>query len=125
MVFFWCDRDRLNRQLGACDGRPQIVLTVDTKPLLARHAERVALTPFNSGNARRKPAIRGRATFVPYATWLASAWRSEAEAMGVRERPSSHAPVELTVADALRDVAELIVDIEHVHPGGSCHERNV
>jgi Family of unknown function (DUF7002) len=115
MVFFWCDRDRLNRQLGACGGLPQIVLTLDTRPLLVRHARRVALTPFNTGNARRKPAIRGRATFVPYAIWLASAWRSEAEAMGVRERPSGHAPVEFTVAGALRDVTELIVDIEYLH----------
>ena len=59
MLFFWCDRERLNRQLKACGGRPQVVLTLDTKRLLARHADRVALTPFNTGNARRKPAIRG------------------------------------------------------------------
>ena len=119
LVFFWCDRDRLNRQLGACNGRAQIVLTVDTKQLLARHARHVALTPFNTGNARRKPAIRGQATFVPYSTWVESAWRSEAEMLGIRERPSRHAPVELTVADAVRDVAQFIVDVEHVgadHP---------
>jgi len=114
LVFFWCDRDRLNRQLGACNGRAQIVLTVDTKQLLARHARRVALTPFNTGNARRKPAIRGQATFVPYATWVESAWRSEAEMLGILERPSSHAPVELTVAAAVRDVAEFILGVEHV-----------
>lgn len=124
MVFFWCDRDRLNRQLSACGERPQIVLTLDTKRLLARHAQRVAMTPFNTGNARRKPAIRGRATFVPYTIWLASAWRSEAEALGVRERPSSHAPVELTVAGALRDVAEFISNIEHVHVDGSPRAHN-
>ena len=119
MVFFWCDRDRLTRQLGACGGRPQIVLTLDTKRLLARHAPQVALTPFNTGNARRKPAIRGRATFVPFATWLASAWRSEAEALGVRERPSNHPPVELTVADAVPDVAEFISKVEHVRGASS------
>jgi hypothetical protein len=44
--------------------------------------------------------------------------------MGVRERPSGHAPVEFTVAGALRDVTELIVDIEHLHPDRSSHERN-
>ena len=49
MLFFWCDRERLNRQLKACGGRPQVVLTLDTKRLLARHADRVALTPFNTG----------------------------------------------------------------------------
>jgi len=114
-VFFWCSRDRLDRQLGACTKRPQIVLTLDTQRLLARHAQRVALTPFNTGNARRKPAIRGQATFVPYARWLESAWRSEADSLGVGERPSHHAPVELTVAGAVRDVAEFITEIEHVH----------
>jgi hypothetical protein len=118
MVFFWCDRDRLNRQLNACGGRPQVVLTLDTNQLLARHADSVALTPFNTGNARRKPAIRGRATFVPYSAWLASAWRSEAQALGIRERPSTHPPAELTVARCVRDVAQLMVGIEYV-PSGS------
>jgi hypothetical protein len=117
MVFFWCDRDRLNRQLGACGERPQIVLTLDTKRLLDRHAGRVAVAPFNTGNARRKPATRGRVTFVPYAIWLGSAWRSEAEGLGIRERPSSHAPVELTVAGAVPDVADFIVAVEPVHVG--------
>ena len=123
MVFFWCDRDRLNRQLGACGGRPQIVLTLDTKRLLVRHAQRAAITPFNTGNARRKPAIRGRATFVPYAIWVASAWRSEAEALGVRERPSNHAPVELTVAGAVRDVADFILNVEHLQVDGLLHGK--
>jgi hypothetical protein len=122
MVFFWCDRERLNRQLRACGGRPQIVLTLDTKQLLARYAERVALTPFNTGNARRKPAIRGRATFVPYLTWLASGWRSEAEALGVRLRLCSHSPVELTVVGAVPDATEFTVGIEHVRSDNSFHE---
>ena len=117
MLFFWCDRERLNRQLKACGGRPQVVLTLDTKRLLARHADRVALTPFNTGNARRKPAIRGRATFVPYPVWFASAWRSEAEGLGIRERPPSHSPVELTVEGSVRDAAEFTVGIEHVRSG--------
>jgi hypothetical protein len=114
MVFFWCDRDRLNRQLRACGGRPQVVLTLDAEQLLARHADRISLTPFNTGHARRKPAIRGRATFVPYSIWLASAWRSEAEALGLRERPSSHPPVELTVAGSVRDAAEFTVGVQPV-----------
>ena len=114
MVFFWCDRERLDRQLRACGRRPQIVLTLETKQLLARYAERVALTPFNTGHARRKPAIRGRATFVPYSVWLASGWSSEAEALGARQRLSNHPPVELTVANAVPDAAEFTVGIEHV-----------
>ncbi|SRR5579884_231502 len=63
-VFFWCDPERFNRQYRACGERPQIALTLDTERLLSRHGGRVALTPFNTGNTRRKPAIRGRTTFV-------------------------------------------------------------
>lgn len=121
MVFFWCDRDRLNRQLGACDGRPQIVLTLNTKALLAQHGRHAMLTPFNTGNARRKAAIRGHATFVPYVSWLVSGWRSEAEALGLRQRPSSHAPVELTVADAVPDVTKFIINIEHLQTDRASH----
>ena len=116
MVFFWCDRGRLERMLRACGRRPQILLIIDTKQLLARHAAAAFVTPFNTGNARRQPAIRGRATFVPYATWLESAWRSEAKGVGVRERPARHAPVELTIAGAVPNVAELIVSVETFEP---------
>jgi hypothetical protein len=38
MVFFWCDRVRLNRQLGACGGLPQIVLTRPSRPACRAHA---------------------------------------------------------------------------------------
>lgn len=112
-VFFWCSRDRLNRQLRACNNRPQVILTLDTQRLVARHAQGITLTPFNTGNARRKPAIRGQATFVPFHIWLESAWRSEAESLGVSERPSSHPPVELTVEGGVRDVTEFITEIEY------------
>jgi hypothetical protein len=123
-VFFWCDPERLNRQHRACGERPQIALTLDTERLLSRHGDRVALTPFNTGNARRKPAIRGRATFVPYSAWLASGWRSEADGLGVSRRPFSHPPVELTVADAVPDAAEFIVAIEYLRPGDVFQYRN-
>ncbi len=85
-VFFWLDPDRLNRQRRACDARPQVVLVVDTQRLLARHAEKVALSPFNTGNTRRKPAARGRSTFVPYAVWSESGLSSEAAGLGTRAR---------------------------------------
>jgi hypothetical protein len=84
-VFFWLDPDRLNRQRAACGPRPQVVLTIDAAALVAAHRERVAVTPINTGNARRRPARRGAATFVPYAAWAESGWASEAAALGVRD----------------------------------------
>src|SRR5919106_3425602 len=44
-VFFWLDPNRLNRQRRACEPRTQVVLVVDTQRLLARYAERMALSP--------------------------------------------------------------------------------
>jgi hypothetical protein len=116
-VFFWFDVDRLNRQRRACEPRPQIVLVVDTERLLSRHAERIALSPFNSGNARRKPAMRGKATFVPYEKWLESGWSSEAIGLGIRRRAASHRPVELTVEGAIPDIMECLVNVQRLAPG--------
>jgi uncharacterized protein DUF7002 len=76
-VFFWLDPDRLNRQRAACEPRPQVVLTVATAALVARYSKQLEITPINTGNARRQPARRGAATFVPYSAWIKSGWASE------------------------------------------------
>jgi hypothetical protein len=116
-VFFWLDVDRLNRQRGACEPRPQVVLEVDTERLLAQHAERIALSPINTGNARRWPAKRGRSTFVPYWIWVESGWSSETEGQGTRSCGRSHRPVELTVADAVSDIMNFVVRVHRIGPG--------
>jgi hypothetical protein len=116
-VFFWFDTERLNRQRRACGASAQIVVVIDAPAMLARHGGRATLTAFNTGNARRKPAPRGRATFVPYADWLESRWASEAAALGIRPRPRSHAPVEAAILDAVADVADFVVDIHRLAPG--------
>src|SRR5258708_2971089 len=81
-VFFWLDPARLNRQRAACDPRPQVVLTVDASKLVAAYAEKIALTPINTGNARRRPARRGAATLVPYPAWVTSPWARAAASLG-------------------------------------------
>jgi hypothetical protein len=116
-VFFWLDPDRLDRQRNACGARPQMVLVVHSERLLSRHAERVGLSPINTGNARRNPAVRGRSTFVSYKQWLKSGWSSEAAGLGTRERAKNHRPVELTVEFAVRDIAEYIVSIQRLESG--------
>ena len=89
-------------------------MIIDAGRLLAAHGHRAHLSPFNTGNARRRPAIRGRASFVPYATWLESRWASEAAALGSRPRPASHRPVELTIGDGLPDVMDFVVSLSHL-----------
>lgn len=116
-VFFWIDIERLNRHRRACGTLAQVVMIVDVEQLLMRYATRIALTPINTGNARRQPARRARHTFVPYTTWLESGWRIEAEALGTTLRSPSHRPVELTVADAVPDVMDFVVDVQWLEVG--------
>ena len=117
-VFFWLDPDRLNRQRRAGGLQwPALVMIVDAERLLRQYATRAAVTPFNTGNARRKPAQRGNASFVPYAAWQESAWTSEASLLGKAPRPASHVPVELAIADAVPDVMRFVADVRELQPG--------
>ena len=116
-VFFWLDPRRLNRQRRACGSSPQIVLTVDAHRLLSTYARRAALTPFNTGNARRSPARRGRETFVPFDKWRESGWSWEAAALQTALRSPSHPPVELAIADGVEDVLDFVVDVRRLDAG--------
>jgi len=116
-VFFWFDIERLNRQRRACGSFPQVVLKIATDRLLDRYAPQAALTPINTGNARRKPALRGAATFVPYSVWAETAWLSEAQALSIRPRPRSRPPVELAVTDSVPDVMDFVVSVRKLAPG--------
>jgi len=51
-TFFWADRVGLNRLLGAVEYRQRshYVITVDAQRLIDRHADRVTLSPINSGS---------------------------------------------------------------------------
>ncbi|GHO46163.1 DUF7002 family protein [Ktedonospora formicarum] len=115
-IFFWLDPERLNRHRAACKARPQVVLTVDANRLISAYAERISLTPINTGNARRLPAKRGAATFVPYASWEASSWASEAASLGTPLRSRSHAPVELTITSSIPNIMQFVLDIQELAP---------
>ncbi|MEV8639178.1 hypothetical protein AB0395_46725 [Streptosporangium sp. NPDC051023] len=116
-VFFWLDPARLNRQRAAYGSRPQVVLTLDTVGLVADYGDRAAVSPINSGNARRRPARRGAATFVPYTEWVRSGWASEAVALGIRERRRSHPPTELTVMGAIPNAMQYVTAISRLAAG--------
>ena len=122
-VFFWLDVDRLNRQKAACEPRPQVVMAVNTAALVAAYEDRVAVTPINTGNARRKPARRGVATFVPFAEWVRSGWASEAAAFDIPSRRKSHQPVELTIIDAVPDIMRFVVETVALPSGRSFEAR--
>ena len=114
-VFFWFDPGRLDRQRRAGGASPRaVVMTVDAERLLAVHGTRAALSAINTGNARRKPAPRGRQSFVSYAAWLDSRWASEAAALGTRPRAPSHPPAELTVEDSVPDAMDFVLSLRHL-----------
>ena len=114
-VFFWFDPGRLDRQRRAGAASPRaVVMTVDAERLLAAHGARAALSAINTGNARRKPALRGRQSFVPYAAWLDGRWASEAAALGTRPRAASHPPAELTVEEGVPDAMDFVLSLRHL-----------
>lgn len=115
-VFFWFDPERLNRQRRACSRFPQVVLRIATDRLLRLYATQTALAPINTGNARRKAARRGAATFVPYSVWADSAWLSEAQELRTRARPRKHPPVELTITDSVPDVMDFVLSVQCLAP---------
>ena len=115
-VYFWTSFRRLQRHRAACLDRAQVILFVDTQKLLAKHSDEAEVTPFNSGNARRLAAKRGHRTFVPYATWLDSAWRHEMRPDSP-VRPANHRPVELVVRDRVADIVAATSHVAHLPAG--------
>jgi len=85
--------------------------------LVAHHSDRIALSRINTGNARRRPATRGRSTFVPYRTWAESGWISEGGRLGLPAKRPNHPPVELTVAEGVTDIMRFVVGVHHLGPG--------
>ena len=108
-VFFWLDPSRAYRQRKACGPSPQIMLTLDACRLLEDYAFAAAVTPFNTGNARRKAVSRGLSTFVPYKDWRTSGWSSE-RGPGLTPRAVSHRPVELVIADAVPNAMDYVIE---------------
>jgi hypothetical protein len=100
-VFFWVEWKRLLKLLGAraYRDRPHLVLEVDTAVLLERHAERVSLSPINSGATfALGPAPRGPNTF-----------------RRIAEHPEDRSIVELSVDYAVPDAADFVLSVSRWH----------
>ncbi len=109
-VFFWADAGGLSRLANARANRarPFDVLVVDTLRLARAYAERIELSPINSGATLRKPARRGRATFTPLLALSYADWR--------RKRGQRDRILEVTVPDGVPDIAHYVVDVRRVDP---------
>jgi hypothetical protein len=115
-VFFWLDRMRLDRQRLACGASLQIALVLNASRLLMNYGSVATVTPINTGNALRSAAPRNLTTFVPYRRWLIDGWAYE-DIPSARQRPKSHHPVELTIADAVPDIMDYVVAAVPLHAG--------
>jgi len=109
-VFFWSDESGLQRLLGARlnRGRPREVLVFDTLALVAAHADRVEISPINSGATIRRPARRGLATFTPLDAMTYAAWR--------RRRGRLDRIVEVVVRGGVADIRRYLLDRRTVAP---------
>jgi len=114
-VFFWTSKSRLTRLLEAREyrSRRQLVLTVRTAALLERHAERVLLSPMNSGATKPFPHPRGRDTFLPMADYPLSNWK--------KKRPRGEWVVELLVRHGVSDIVDFLERAEYL--GGDLPEE--
>lgn len=114
-VFFWLDEPHLETLLGAGAYRDSAhdVLQVDTASLLDRHADRVTLSPINSGSTIYKPRPRGSGTFMPIADYP---FEERRRARG------KDAIVELAVDHSVPDILEVLVRVERRRAGGQTGE---
>jgi hypothetical protein len=104
-VFFWLRKERLERLLTAraYRDRTHAVLTLRTEGLVSRHAERIRLSPINSGATKPMPAPRGRATFSAIEEYAFDVWRAK--------RGQRDAVVELAVEYSVPDAKDLVVEV--------------
>lgn len=109
-VFFWADADGLARLLGARmnRGRTREVLAFNTLGLVRAHAERVEISPINSGATIRKPARRGLATFTPLLAKGYAEWQ--------RQRGGRDRVLEVVIRGGVPDIARHLVGIQAAGP---------
>ena len=109
-VFFWADANGLGRLLTARMNRTRSrqILVFDTLGLARAHADRVEISPINSGATIRKPARRGLTTFTPILAKSYDAWR--------RQRGQRDRIVEVTIRGGVPDIARYLVDIQTSTP---------
>jgi hypothetical protein len=105
-AFFWVTEARVRTLLGARLYRNQehTILTIDTASLLVPHADRVTLSPINSGNTLYNPPSRGHHTFRTINDYPFEERR--------RRRGLANALVELAVDYSVPDLLDHVVTVE-------------
>ena len=106
-TFFWLHSERLSILLNAkaYRDRSHCVITVDTRQLVQRHADRVTLCPINSGSTIYDPPPRNGNSFYKIADYPFDERR--------RTRGRKGAIAELVVEYSVPDIRKMVVSVEH------------
>nr|WP_137831577.1 hypothetical protein [Methylobacterium sp. L1A1] len=101
-VFFWLSRKRVQTLLAGRAYRDHAheVLEIEAAPFVAAYADRIELSPINSGATGQFPAPRGADTFLPLDAYPYAQWR--------RKRSRGERVVELTVPGSVPDIARFV-----------------
>jgi hypothetical protein len=110
-VFFWPTRKKLAGLANALlnQGRRKVVLEIDTLSLARAHADRMDLSPFNTGSATRRPARRGLGTYTPLGALRYADWQ--------KKRGGRDTIVEVTVRGPIPDLTTHLRSVEPVGSG--------
>lgn len=110
-VFFWVDRSRVERLLGARAYRHSrhALIVARTRDVLDRHHGNTVLSPINTGATKPMPHPRGKDCFVPLAAYPFASWN--------QKRKGRDAVVELAVRGGVEDVMELLEGVWIVGAG--------
>jgi hypothetical protein len=106
-VFLWPSEKQLQKLLNARMNREREreVLVFDTSSLVAAHAERVCLSPINSGATVRNAPGRGAATFTPINAGAFAQWRR------LRGMRSPDNIAEVVVRGDVQDAAQHLIEL--------------
>jgi hypothetical protein len=110
-VFFWVTPERLNRLLAAraYRGRTHTVICVDTARVFEANAEKVRLSPINSGSTIYVPQPRGTDTFQTLQNYPFDTRR--------RIRGVANAVAELAIRNEMPNIVECTLRVDHRRNG--------
>lgn len=107
-VFFWLTRERLLRLLSARAYRQKkhCVLTVDTRKMMEIYANKITLSPINSGSTIYIPQPRGSQTFCTLANYPFIERR--------KTRTIGNSIAELAVDYSVPKIEEIVIKVDHM-----------
>jgi hypothetical protein len=105
-VFFWPTEERLKRLLAAraYRGSGHCVITVSTEALIRQHADRIRVSPINSGSTIYNAPKRGAETFQSVDKYPLERW--------IAKRGRKGAIAEVAILGGIVDIQDIALRVE-------------